>query len=94
MTQFWKSFFFSKDQENILHCLASVLHICDVSFSAADEGSSVSNPSHVELVAELLQVDSKELAACFIQEATVTRGILYECTLYKDFRRLVYGQYL
>jgi hypothetical protein len=30
----------------------------------------------VEKVAEMLQVDPKELAACFIQEATVTRGIV------------------
>ena len=68
-------FFSPKDQESLLRCLASVLHICDVSFSAADEeGSSVTNPSQVELVAELLQVDSKELTACFVQEATVTRG--------------------
>ena len=63
-----------KDQESLLRCLASVLHICDVSFCAADEGSSLSNPSQVEMIAELLQVDPKELAACLIQEATVTRG--------------------
>ena len=32
-------------------------------------------------MAELLQVDSRELAACFIQEATVTRGIGHSDTV-------------
>ena len=63
-----------QDQQSILYCLASVLHICDVSFASEDEGSAVSNPDKVETVAKLLQVDPQELAACLVQEAVVTRG--------------------
>lgn len=65
-----------QDQESLLHCLASVLHICDVCFVKDEEGSSISNLNKVEVAADLLQVDAKELCSCFTQEAMVTRGIL------------------
>ena len=49
-----------------------------MSFASDDEGSLVSNPDKVEVVARLLQVDSQELSACLIQEAVVTRGMRNE----------------
>ena len=66
-----------QDQESLLHCLASVLHICGVCFIKDGEGSSISNLNKVEVSADLLQVDAKELVSCFTQEAMVTRGIIY-----------------
>ena len=56
--------------------MASVLHICDMCFVKDGEGSSISNLNRVEVAADLLQVDARELASCFTQEALVTRGII------------------
>ena len=72
-----------KDESELLEALAAVLHICDVTFvSSEDEntdssepgGTRISSPTHIETIAELLQVESDDLVSCLTTETIYTRG--------------------
>lgn len=69
-------FFFStqQDENSILHALAAILHIGDITFEPQEEGCKVANSAKVEQVAELLQVNLEELFLCLTTELMVTRG--------------------
>ena len=72
---FFHMWYYLQDEYNLLQSLAAVLHVCDVCFEAKEEGSSVTNMQQVKIVADLLQVDSEELALCLVQEVMITRGV-------------------
>lgn len=61
-----------------MEALASVLHVCDITFCEDEGGDSgkvnVGSRYLVTLIAGVLQVDSGELLSCLTKDTIITRG--------------------
>lgn len=61
-------------QDEIFCILAAVLHLGDVRFTAAGEGSKVTDMTPVENAAKLLKIDAKQLAFLLTNRNLTIRG--------------------
>ena len=74
-----------QDEGELLEALAAVLHICDVTFVSSEDdedsgrssragGVRVSSHAHIDMIADMLQVEPDDLLSCLTTETIFTRG--------------------